>query len=96
MRMNACQVSTKSDQLHFLSEVFAGADQLRRLRRAITRAPDIVQEKFGKNASWKNVVCCVLSGLPWSAGRVDDVFYYDMSALTRFFDEGTIYVKANP
>lgn len=78
----------------FLSELEAGAGQLERLRRVVKRHPEVLREKFGRDARWSRIVCCVLSGLPWSAGKVGDMYFYDMSALGRFFETGSIYLKA--
>jgi hypothetical protein len=78
----------------FLSELAEGAGQLDRLTRAIKRHPEVARVKLGKDARWNRVVCCVLSGLPWSAGVAGDMHFYDMSALGRFFETGSIYVKA--
>jgi hypothetical protein len=77
----------------FLTAIGGGASQLQRVSRAIERHPEVVRQALGPSAQWRETVCCVVSGLPWSAGEIDGVCFYDMSALMRFFEAGTVYLK---
>lgn len=79
---------------HFAHEIRGHARQARRLADALNRWPEILQSEFGRDFSRRTIVPCVLNNLPYArAGDVDGVFFYDWSALTRFFGSGEMNIK---
>jgi len=78
---------------HFVVQLNGHIAQAKRIARQFQANPAVVRQYFGEKASWKQVVPVVLNALPWSAGKLDDVYCYDASALGRFFEEGSISIK---
>jgi hypothetical protein len=75
----------------FLQDQAAAARQVRTKVRVIETHPEIVSEALGKKVTWKRIVPVVLNGAPFSLpGPIQGVYFYDASALHRFFEEGQI------
>jgi hypothetical protein len=65
--------------------------QLHRLMEALVKYPDILVEKLPVNAAKKTLVPILLNCLPYAIpGKVAGVYFYDYSALSRFFKNGQI------
>lgn len=79
---------------YFAKGVNSQAKQARRLANALVQYPDIVGEQFGMDVNSKTVIPCVVHSLPYSRGEdIDGVYFYDASALRRFFEERHFHVK---
>ena len=78
---------------HFLLQLTGHIEQAARIARQLDENPQIVRQHFGSTASWNRVVACVLHALPWSAGKLAEVYCYDASALGKFLEDGFIAVK---
>lgn len=75
----------------FLQDQVAAASQVMRKVRAIEAYPEMVGDALGKKVTWSRIVPIVLNGSPFSLpGPIQDVYFYDSSALHRFFEEGYI------
>lgn len=71
------------------------ARQVRRLADALTRYPEVVQERFGIDVSRMHVVPCVLNAMPFALpGEQGGVFFIDASSLKRFFQERYFHIKS--
>lgn len=69
--------------------------QLHRLLKGLDEHPDIFEGNLPAGAATKTRVPVILNCFPYSApGRLDGVYLYDYSALSRFFDSGEIKIKA--
>lgn len=79
-----------SELSHFLSSQKGFKKQVLRNVSHFEDDPEILRSKFGPEFKWKKIVPCILQALPWSMGLVDDVYYYDQSALIRLVTEGKI------
>jgi hypothetical protein len=80
---------------HFNQEVRSQVTQVKRLAEALHRWPDILEEQFGVDLSGKTIIPCILNNLPCArTGDVDGVFFYDYSALGRFFQSAQLNIKA--
>ena len=63
--------------------------QVKRLIGALERWPEELTARFGPEAAGKTIVPVVLRNLPYAQqGPTDGVYFYDFSALTRFFESG--------
>lgn len=73
---------------YYLRCLDEAATQVERIAHQFNQHSEIVRAHFGSNATWQCIVPCVLQALPWSAGRIGNVYFYDNSALSRFLEEG--------
>lgn len=78
---------------HLVSMDSAGR-QAQRIADQMDAHPEIARQQFGSEAVWARTVPCVLQALPWSAGELGAVFFYDSSALFRFLGDGTVCVTS--
>jgi len=76
----------------FLQKMQSAAGQVKRICRQLNENPEIVRGHLGGDVSWSKTVPCVINAMPWAAGKLAEVYFYDSSALTKFFDEGFIAV----
>jgi hypothetical protein len=67
--------------------------QLERMRDAFTEDPKRVKDHLGKDAEWDMIVLCVINAMPWSPGKIGDIYFYDSSAMVKFFEEGVITLQ---
>jgi hypothetical protein len=74
----------------FLQGMGEAVDQVERIRDAFSADPDTVKLHLGKDAEWTAIVPCVINAMPWSPGKLGDVYFYDSSALTKFLEQGYI------
>ena len=73
---------------YFRLGISSHISQVKRLVEALRLYPDILQAHFGDAAAGKEIVPCVVSAMPFSLPGPDDgVYFTDMSALTRFFED---------
>lgn len=73
---------------YFRLGITSHISQVKRLSEALRRYPDILEAHFGEAAKDKEIVPCVVSAMPFSLpGASDGVYFTDMSALTRFFED---------
>lgn len=80
---------------HFELEARSSIKQVRRLCDALVSWPDALEERFGQSAATKAIVPVVLHNLPYARfGPTEGVYFYDFSALSRFFKEGRLHVNA--
>ena len=78
----------------FWREQVSAAKQLLKKVDAIEANPNIVSDALGKSATWNRVVPVVLNQAPFAmAGEQNGVFFYDNSALIRFFDQGQVSIS---
>jgi hypothetical protein len=77
---------------HFLQKMQEASDQVARICSQLNADPSIVKRHLGANVSWSATVPCVLNAMPWAAGKLGDTYFYDSSALTKFFDEGFLAI----
>jgi hypothetical protein len=69
--------------------------QVHRLMKGLDEHPDILETNLPADAVAKIRVPVIVNCFPYSApGRLDDVYQYDYSALSRFFESGEIKMKA--
>lgn len=73
---------------HFCNKMAEASEQVERICSQFNDDPRIVKNQLGAGVSWKTIVPCVLNAMPWAAGKLGDTYFYDSSALTKFFDEG--------
>ncbi|WPJ97530.1 NERD domain-containing protein [Coraliomargarita algicola] len=64
--------------------------QVQRISRQLNENSEIVKRHLGENAKWSETVSIVLNAMPWSVGKVDGTYFYDSSALRKFFNEGHV------
>lgn len=83
-----------SELSHFNSALHSSGEQVSRIAKQLNDNPHIVVQHLGEGARWSKIVGCVLHALPWSMGKQGDVYFYDQSALVRFFGEGRIGVHS--
>lgn len=76
----------------FLQKMQSAAGQVKRISRQLNENPEIVRGHLGNDVSWSKTVPCVINAMPWAAGKLAEVYFYDSSALTKFFDEGFVAV----
>jgi hypothetical protein len=80
---------------HFTQEIRSQITQVKRLVEALHRWPDILNDGFGRDLSGKTIIPCILNNLPYArTGDLDGVFFYDYSALGRFFQSSQLNIKA--
>ena len=80
---------------HFELEARSSIKQIKRLCDALVSSSDALEERFGRGAAAKTIVPIVLHNLPYARfGPTEGVFFYDYSALSRFFKEGRLHVNA--
>lgn len=77
---------------HFLQKMQEASDQVARICSHLNADPSIVKRHLGANVSWSATVPCVLNAMPWAAGKLGDTYFYDSSALTKFFEEGFLAI----
>lgn len=78
-------------QHYFDMETDSNSRQLKRLMKALDDYPDILAKHLPPEALNNRKVACVLNCLPYSIpGAVDGIFFYDFSALGRFFKKGEV------
>ncbi|MBY0589152.1 hypothetical protein K2X85_18410 [bacterium] len=78
----------------FTREQASAARQAKTKAEVLGRNPAVVGEELRVNPHWERIVPIVLNGPPYSlAGPIDGVYFYDASALHRFFEKGQIGVK---
>lgn len=69
--------------------------QVHRLMKGLEEHPDILEINLPPGAATKTKVPVVVNCFPYSTpGRLDNVYFYDFSALSRFFESGEIKLKA--
>lgn len=79
---------------HFLEGVADDIEQITRLKQGLEHWPEIVTDAFGAKAAGLKIVPIVLQNETFSLpGGQDGVFFYDWSALTRFFAERFLFVS---
>lgn len=82
-----------AEEFHFLTSLNEGAEQADRIAHDLRENPEIIRHNFGDSAAFTDVCPIVLSALPFSYPPYQKrVFFYDASALSRFFD-GDIFVS---
>lgn len=78
----------------FARELRRQARQTLRLKRALETWPDIFEEAFGFSLAGRTIVPCVLNNLPYGrVGEHEGVYFYEYSALGRFFASRCLNVK---
>ncbi len=78
----------------FASDQASAARQARTKADILGRHPEVIEKDLGVKPEWKQVVPVVLNGTPYSLnGPIDGVYFYDASALTRFFEKRHIGVQ---
>lgn len=77
---------------HFFQKMGAASEQVERNCSHFDSDPSFVKNNLGADVSWKTTVPCVLNAMPWAAGKLGDTYFYDSSALTKFFDEGFLAI----
>lgn len=71
---------------YFEKELKENVKQIKRLRDGLLEQPDQLNSRFGPGTSDKRITMVVLRNFPYSRdGSLDDVHFYDFSALSRFF-----------
>lgn len=69
--------------------------QVHRLLHGLDEHPDILEENLPPGSATKIRVPVIVNCFPYSApGKLDGVYFWDYSALSRFFDSGEIKIKA--
>lgn len=83
-------------QMHFFDlETASNVRQVKRLMKALDDYPDILETNLPADAVNKKRVPAVLNCLPYSVpGGFDGVYFYDYSAMSRFFKNGQISVRS--
>jgi hypothetical protein len=82
------------DQREFRSTTDEQIDQVNRLAGALTSWPEILSDEFGRDLSGATIVPIVFNNLPYArSGPTDGVYFYDYSALSRFFQSGHLNLK---
>lgn len=76
-----------------VKEMAEAINQIRRLEKALNDHPQFLLQQFGITPPFE-IIPCILNGLPFSMSgkRGKGAYIYDFSALSRFFEEGTIYI----
>lgn len=70
----------------FEKELRDNVKQIKRLRDGLLEQPDQLNSRFGPGTSDKPITMVILRNFPYSRdGTLDDVHFYDFSALSRFF-----------
>ncbi|MFN0126906.1 MAG: YecA family protein [Verrucomicrobiales bacterium] len=64
--------------------------QIFRITEQFTQNPEILRREFGAKAHWNRIIPVVLQAMPWSTGRIGDVYFYDASAFRRLLKDGSI------
>jgi hypothetical protein len=77
---------------HFFQKMAEASGQVERICSHFNADPSIVKNQLGAGVSWKTTVPCVLNAMPWAAGKLGDTYFFDSSALTKFFDEGFLAI----
>jgi hypothetical protein len=77
---------------HYLQKMEEASGQVERICSHFNDNPSIVRRQLGAGVSWKTTVPCVLNAMPWAAGKGGNTYFYDSSALTKFFDEGFLAI----
>lgn len=82
------------DQRQYRSTTDEQIEQVNRLAVALKKWPDILSNEFGRDLSALTLVPIVLNNLSYArSGPTDGVYFYDYSALTRFFTSGSLSMK---
>ena len=80
-----------SDAFFFEKKLAEAADQVMRIVKQFESDPSLVQKEFGSEVAWKVAHPVVLNAFPISLPTTDgDPYFYDSSALGRFFESGQI------
>lgn len=83
-------------QMHFFDlETRDNIRQVHRLMKGLDEHPDILTSNLPAGAETKTRVPVIINCFPFSsAGKVNGVYLYDYSALSRFFESGEIMMKS--
>jgi len=82
---------------YFYDEVVGDIDQVTRLRDGLIANPEQLNQRFGPGTSDLPITMIVLRNAPYSRrGAVEDVYFYDFSALARFFKSRHLQVSTGP
>ncbi len=86
--------SKHSKRYSVLKDTIDAIEQLERLIKALHDNPKFLNEQFGILPPYE-IVPCVLNGHPFSIPDAINLgaYVYDFSALSKFFDDGTIILK---
>ncbi|VTU32054.1 hypothetical protein RA8CHR_04481 [Variovorax sp. RA8] len=69
--------------------------QVKRLMKALEEYPDILRDNLPADAVYMKRIPVLLNCLPYSVpGGIDGVFFYDYSALSRFFKSGQVFARS--
>jgi hypothetical protein len=79
-----------SDEYFFQKKLAEAASQVMRIAKQLEDDPPLVQKHLGSGASWKAVHPVVLNAFPVSLPSEGNPYFYDSSALGRFFENGQI------
>lgn len=80
-----------SDEFFFEKKLAEAADQVTRIAEQLDADPSILHEHLGSGVTWKVAHRVVLNAFPISLPTSDgDPYFYDSSALGRFFENGQI------
>lgn len=81
-----------AQEFFFLESQFDYAAQALRISESLQAHPELLQEKFGPDASFHTATTIVLNAMPFSAdGERLGVYFHDFSSLSRFLGEPNIY-----
>ncbi len=82
---------------YFDQELLGDIHQVTRLRDALISNPDQLDRRFGPGTSKLPITRIVLRNAPYSRrGAIDGVYFYDFSALARFFKSKNLQVSTGP
>jgi hypothetical protein len=83
--------SRPSQSYYFWQDMLSAAEQVTRIAEQLTTDDSIIKSHFGPNAEWDEVHPIVLNAIPFSLpDKINGAFFYDASALQRFFKEGRL------
>lgn len=83
--------SRPSQSYYFWQDMLSAAKQVTRIAEQFDTDHSIIQRHFGAGAEWDEVYPIVLNAIPFSLPeRIKGAFFYDASALDRFFKEGRL------
>jgi hypothetical protein len=75
----------------FDEETLENLEQVKRIARGLQEHPDILAKHLPAADLGKELVVCVLNAMPYCIpGGLDGVYFYDFSALGRFFKSGQV------
>lgn len=79
----------------FDEETAENLEQIKRIVSGFKQHPDILAKHLPEEDRDKEIVPCILNALPYSIpGGLDDVYFYDFSALSRFFKSGEVTARS--